>query len=130
MEIVKGAMPRNPDRIKRPKPNADNIRIIRYSRFSHSTYDKILQVKPDFQGKALGTAAAVPRVTIGPAKNPDTAAHIMTDSPPYLTGGRRQSRSYAFAGVLHTCTHHFVLKSGKDDLSDHITVFHLSIDQI
>ncbi|XP_055932793.1 uncharacterized protein LOC129962819 [Argiope bruennichi] len=58
------------------------------------------------------------------------AAHIITDSPPCLTVGRRQSRSHACAGTLQTDTRPVVRKSVNHDQSDHITFFHLSIHQV
>ncbi|GFV42988.1 hypothetical protein TNCV_2661831 [Trichonephila clavipes] len=53
-------------------------------------------------------------------------AHIMTDLPPRLADGRRQLRSYAYAGVLQTCIRPVVGENVKDDSSDHIIFFHLS----
>ncbi|GFW37019.1 hypothetical protein TNCV_5019171 [Trichonephila clavipes] len=41
-----------------------------------------------------------------------------------------QSRSYACAGVLQTCSRPVEKQNVKDDSSDYITFFHLSIDQI
>ncbi|GFV69026.1 hypothetical protein TNCV_1999921 [Trichonephila clavipes] len=60
-------------------------------------------------------------------ENPDKAAHFKTDPLPCLSVGRRQSRSLTCECVLQTCTRPVV---GKDDSSDHLTVFHLSIEQI
>ncbi|GFX98505.1 hypothetical protein TNCV_4002741 [Trichonephila clavipes] len=37
-------------------------------------------------------------VMIGTAENHDTAVHIMTDTPPSSTSGRRQPRTYACTG--------------------------------
>ncbi|GFV56641.1 hypothetical protein TNCV_951531 [Trichonephila clavipes] len=70
------------------------------------------------------------RVTIDPAENQDMAAHIMADPSPCFTIGRRQSLSYAYANVLQLCTHPVVKKSEKDDSSNHISFFLLSIDQV
>ncbi|GFV40338.1 hypothetical protein TNCV_4900571 [Trichonephila clavipes] len=79
----------------------------------------------------LHTFANLSRFTIDPAENKGTAAHIMTDTPSSLTVGmRRQSRSYACAGVLQTCTRPTVETSVEDDSSDHITFFYLSSYQI
>ncbi|GFW45152.1 hypothetical protein TNCV_716541 [Trichonephila clavipes] len=50
-------------------------------------------------------------------------SHIMTDPPPCLTVGRRQSRSCACTGVFQTCTRPAVRKSVKDDSSNHTTLF-------
>ncbi|GFU77243.1 hypothetical protein TNCV_4126201 [Trichonephila clavipes] len=60
----------------------------------------------------------------------DTATHIMKNPPPWLIVGRGQSRSYACAGVLQTCTLPIEGKSVKEDSSDHITIYHFLIDQI
>ncbi|GFY17386.1 hypothetical protein TNCV_657991 [Trichonephila clavipes] len=79
------------------------------------------------------------RVTIGPVENHDTTGHIMTDPPPCLTTGKRQSRSCACSGtcpekrvllVLQTCTPAVVRKTVQDDSSDYITFFQLSIEQV
>ncbi|GFX54287.1 hypothetical protein TNCV_3823861 [Trichonephila clavipes] len=67
------------------------------------------------------------RLAIGPAENHDTTVHIRTDLPPCIAVGRRQSRPYACVGVLQTSTRPNVGKNVKDDSSDHITFFHLSI---
>ncbi|GFX41074.1 hypothetical protein TNCV_2217721 [Trichonephila clavipes] len=68
------------------------------------------------------------RVTIGPAEKHDMDSHIMTNPPPCLTFGRRLSRSHARAGVLQTSTCPAVGKGVKDDWSDRISFFLLSID--
>ncbi|GFS79183.1 hypothetical protein TNCV_4408771 [Trichonephila clavipes] len=49
------------------------------------------------------------RTSIGPAENPDTAAHIITDPSSCLTAGRRQSQPDACVGVLEACTRHVVV---------------------
>ncbi|GFV81707.1 hypothetical protein TNCV_1703631 [Trichonephila clavipes] len=44
------------------------------------------------------------RVTIGPSENHNLTTHIMTDPPPCLTVGRRQSRSHPCKGSGVTYT--------------------------
>ncbi|GFX16034.1 hypothetical protein TNCV_4702931 [Trichonephila clavipes] len=68
------------------------------------------------------------RIMISPAENPTTAAYIMKDPPPCLTFGRIQS--YAGAGDLQAYIHPIAEKSVKDDLSDRITFFHISINHL
>ncbi|GFV95998.1 uncharacterized protein TNCV_2096661 [Trichonephila clavipes] len=53
------------------------------------------------------------RVVINWAENHDAAAHIMIDSPPCLTVGRRKLRAHADLGVIQTSTHPVAGKLGK-----------------
>ncbi|GFV88075.1 hypothetical protein TNCV_3242251 [Trichonephila clavipes] len=66
---------------------------------------------------------------IGSVQNHNTIAYIRTDPTPCLTVGRRQPRSYACTGVLQTSTCPVEGENAKDNSSDYITFFHLSIDQ-
>ncbi|GFX58963.1 hypothetical protein TNCV_806671 [Trichonephila clavipes] len=66
---------------------------------------------------------------IGQAVNHDMTAHIMTNLPPLLTVGMRQPRSCICAGVLQIGTRPVVGENVKDDSSNDITFFYLSINQ-
>ncbi|GFW19905.1 hypothetical protein TNCV_3562081 [Trichonephila clavipes] len=56
------------------------------------------------------------RVTVGPTENPNMDAYIMKNPSPYLTFGRKLLRSYAWAGVLQTCTRPVVEKTVRNRL--------------
>ncbi|GFV68481.1 putative transposable element [Trichonephila clavipes] len=85
----------------------EHIRRPCYCRYTATNVGKGLR-KLDAQ---IGLHLSQPWVTIDPAENHDTAAHIMTDPPTCLTSGWRQSQPYACEGVLQTCTRPLVGKS-------------------
>ncbi|GFT83585.1 hypothetical protein TNCV_4866431 [Trichonephila clavipes] len=63
-----------------------------------------------------------------PAENHVMAVHIVSNVPPFLTVGKRQSRSCTGASVLQTGTGLVLGRSVKDS-SDPIAFFHKLFDQ-
>ncbi|GFU91459.1 hypothetical protein TNCV_2542271 [Trichonephila clavipes] len=68
---------------------------------------------------------------IGLAENPDMTAHIMKDPPPCLTVGRSLNHIHTLVQVSsqHAPTRPVLRKNAKDNSSDLIPFFHLSVEQ-